>query len=100
MALTFVPNSILLLVLRGASGFKPSSTDVSMEPLTEGDLEALPVNELAGSDIETSVKMVSWFFVTAARMFAALSSVSFAFVVAAFLPCGPASSPEPWRHPG
>ena len=91
----------LLFVLFGSS-------DVSMEPLTEGDLEALPVGESAGSDFETTAGFsnqhgffVDWgLFVPAACLSAALSSFSLAFVVAEFLPCGPALSPESWRQPG
>ena len=55
MALAIVLHSILLMLLCCASGFKLSWTDVSMEPLSEGGLEALPVNETCGSDVEMSV---------------------------------------------
>ena len=76
----------------------------------EGGLEALPVNETSGSDGEMSVDpsaqcgfMVDWgLFVLAARWSAAFPFLfaSPASVVAAFCPCGPALSPESWRHPG
>ena len=52
------------------------------------------------------LNVVSWFdlglFVLAARWFAAFPFLfaSPASVVAAFRPCGPALSPESWRHPG
>ena len=100
MALALVPNSVLLLVLCGVSGSKPSWTDVSMEPCTEGDLEALPVNETSGSDVENTISYSIQYgfladrglFVPAACMIAAHSSVLHAFVVDAFLPCGPALS--------
>ena len=76
----------------------------------EGGLEALPVIEPSGSDVEISVDfstqcgfMVDWgLFVLAARWSAAFPFLfaSPASVVAAFRPCGPAFSPESWRHPG
>ena len=76
----------------------------------EGGLEALPVIEPSGSDVEISVDpstqcgfMVDLgLFVLAARWFAAFPFLfaSPASVVAAFRPCGPALSPESWRHPG
>ena len=97
--LAFSPNSILLLVLCGASGSKLSWTVVSTEPPMEGDLETLPVNQSAGSDFETTVDysiqygfLVDWgLLVPAACMFAAFSSVSPAFIAVAFLPCGSCS---------
>ena len=66
--------------------------------------------EPSGSDVEISVDsstqcgfMVDWgLFVLAARWSAAFPFLfaSPASVVAAFRPCGPALSPESWRHPG
>ena len=66
------------------------------------------MNETSGSDVEMTVGysiqygiLVDWGrFATAARLSAALSSVSPACVVAAFLPCGPVLSPASWRHFG
>ena len=74
-----VPNSILLMVLCCASGSKPSWTVALLEPSMEGGLEALPVIEPSGSDVEISVDsstqcrfMVDWgLFVLAARWSAA-----------------------------
>ena len=53
--MVIVPNSILLMVLCCASGSKPSWTDALLEPSMEGGLEALPVIEPCGSDVEISV---------------------------------------------
>ena len=75
----------------------------------EGGLEALPVIEPSGSDVEISVDfstqcgfMVHWgLFVLAARWSAAFPFLfASPAVVAAFRPCGPALSPESWSHPG
>ena len=76
----------------------------------EGGLEALPVIEPSGSDVEISVDFSTQcgfmvdlgLSVLAARWFAAVPfpHASPASVVAAFRPCGPALSPESWRHPG
>ena len=76
----------------------------------ESGLDALPVIEPSGSDVEIPVDpsaqcgfMVDWdLFVLAARWSAAFPFLfaSPASVVAAFRPCGPALSPESWRHPG
>ena len=76
-----VPNSILLMVLRCASGSKPSWTDAFLEPSMEGDVEALPVNESSVSENEMTVDlsihygfMVDWgLFVLDARWSAAVS---------------------------
>ena len=76
----------------------------------KGGLEALPVIEPSGSDVEISVDpstqcgfMVDWgLFVLVARWSAAFPFLfaSLASVVAAFRPCGAALSPESLRHPG
>ncbi len=81
---------------------------MSMMPLTEGDLETFPVNESARSDFGPTIGhprqngslVDGGLFVLAACWPAAFSCVSLAIVVAAFLPCGAALSPESWRHPG
>ena len=76
----------------------------------EGGLEALPVNETSGSDGEISVDpsaqcgfMVDWCLLVLAARWSAAFPFLFASpvsVVAAFCPCGPALSPESWRHSG
>ena len=53
----FVPNSILLMVLCCAFWSKPSWTVAFLEPSMEGGVEALPVIEPSGSDIEMTVDL-------------------------------------------
>ena len=106
--MAFVPNSILLLVLCGTSGSKPSWADVTTELSTEGDLGALPVNETSGSDVEMKLicpcNVVSWLIgVSACRLLACLlRSLRFRLRLPLprfFLVVLPLSL-ESWRHPG